>query len=162
VKVNGVIYEENLSSIRTGALFIVLTLLFLGLFGWRWLNVSWSGWITTLLCIFMFFLFCSLNYKTLKIRITSETLRLTFGIITWKIAITNIDTCYTDETSLFRIGGAGLHFTWIKGKYRAFWNFLEYPRVVLSLKKKHGVVREIAFSTRHPEQIMQVIQSGLG
>ena len=62
---------------------------------------------------------------------------------------------------MFRVGGAGIHFTWIKGRYRAFWNFLEHPRVVLALQKKHGVVSEIAFSTQHPEKVMEIIRSEL-
>ncbi len=62
---------------------------------------------------------------------------------------------------MLRIGGAGIHFTWIKGKYRAFFNFLEYPRVVIFLKKKHGVVCEIAFSTEQPEKVIEIIRNGV-
>jgi hypothetical protein len=155
------IYNETLSSPKTHALFTFLTVAFLTLFLWRWSNVGLDGWAITFLCFSAFFLFYMFNYNTLKIRITPETLQLTFGIISWKVAIANIKNCHIDEVSLRRIGGAGLHFTWIKGKYRAFWNFLEYPRVVLSLKKKHGVVHEIAFSTKQPEQVMEIIQNRL-
>lgn len=155
------IYKETLSSSKTHALFILLTIVFLALFVWRWPNLGLDGWAITFLCISALFLFYVFNYRTLKIRITPETLGLTFGIITWKIAISNINNCYLDENSLLRLGGAGIHFMFIKGKYRAFFNFLEYPRVVVSLKKKHGVVREIAFSTQHPEQVMELVQSRL-
>jgi hypothetical protein len=46
----------------------------------------------------------------------------------------------------------------IGGKYRAYFNFLEYPRVVISLKKKKGLVREIAFSTKQSNEIMSIIR----
>ena len=55
-------------------------------------------------------LFYSLNYRTLKIQLTSETLQLTFGIFTWKIAISNIKNCYLDENTIWRFGGAGHPF----------------------------------------------------
>ena len=154
-------YNEKLSSAKTETLFVFLTLIFLALFAWRWSSVGWNGWAVTFLCFFAFFLFYSLNYRTLKIHLTPETLELTFGIFNWTIAIANIDTCYTDRTSLWRISGAGIHFTRIKGNYRAFFNFLEYPRVVVTLKNKKGPVQEIAFSTKCPEQVMEIIQGGL-
>jgi len=158
---NGETYNEKLSSTKTEALFIVLTLVFLSLFVWRWLSSGWDGWAITFVCIFALFLFYVINYRTLKIYITSESLRLTFGIFTWTIAISNIKNCYIDEDTILRFGGAGIHFMWIKGKYRAFFNFLEFPRMVVTLKDKKGLVREIAFTTRHPEQVMRIIQSGL-
>ena len=148
-------YNEKLSSAKTEILFVVLTLIFLALFAWHWSSVGWNGWTITFLCVSAFFLSYSLNYRTLKIQLTSETLQLTFSIFTWKIAISDIKNCYLDENTIWRFGGAGIHFMWIKGKYRAFFNFLEHPRVVVTLKKKKGPVREIAFSTKHPEQVME-------
>jgi len=151
-------YNEKLSSAKTEILFVVLTLIFLALFVWRWPSAGWNGWTVTFLCFFAFFLFYSLNYRWLKIHLTPDTLQLTFGIFTWRIAISNIKNCYLDEDSLWRFGGAGIHFMWIKGKYRAFFNFLEYPRVVVTFKEKKGPVQEIAFSTKEPERVMEIIQ----
>ncbi len=73
--------------------------------------------------LFIFFLFYSLNYRTLKIQLTADTLQLTFGIFTWKIAISNIKNCYLDENTIWRFGGAGIHFMFVKGKYWAFLTF---------------------------------------
>ena len=154
-------YNEKISSRKTEALFVALTVLFLILFVLRWLNVGWHGWTITFLCIAAFFLFYVFNYQTLRIYLTPVTLQLTFGIFTWKIALANIEACYLDTPSIGSIGGAGIHFTWIKGNYRAFFNFLEYPRVVIGLKKKKGPVQEIAFTTRHPEQVMKIIQNSI-
>lgn len=155
-------YNEKLTSAKTLMLFIALTAIFLGIFVWRWSIAGWNGWTITFLCLAAFFLFYVFNYTTLIIRLAPETLQLTFGVFTWKIPISNIKACYIDEDSLLRLGGAGIHFMFINGKYRAFWNFLEYPRVVVTLKKKKGLVQEIAFSTGQPERVMEIIQSDLG
>ena len=155
------IHVEKLSSSKTEILFLTFTIVFLASFMWQWLTTRWSAWTIVFLCFFAFFLFYTLNYRTLKVHLTTETLQLNFGLFTWRIATTNIETCYVDKTSLWRVGGAGIHFTWIKGKYRAFFNFLEYPRVVVTLKKKKGAVREIAFSTKQPERVLSIVQSSL-
>jgi len=155
------IYDETLSSNKTGALFIILTTVFLGLFAWRWSIVGWNGWTIIFLCIAAFFLFYVFNYRVLKIYITSENLRLTFGIFTWRVAISNIKNCYIDEDTIWRFGGAGIHFMFVKGKYWAFLNFLEYPRVVVTLKKKKGAVQEIAFSTKQPDLVIGMLQDRL-
>jgi hypothetical protein len=152
------IFHETLSSCRTEALYIGLSIIFCSFFLLRWSNVSWDGLTITFLVFFVFFLFYAINYKTLKILITSDILQLTFGIFTWKVALADIQTCYIDENSILRYGGAGIHFMYIKGKYRAFFNFLEYSRVVITLRKKKGPVREIAFSTKKPEQVMELLR----
>ena len=151
-------YTEELSSPKTETLFIALTVAFSILFAWRWSIASWNGWTITFLCIAAFFLFYVFNYRTLKIYLTHETLQLMFGVFTWRIAIANIGSSYLDTPSIGSVGGAGIHFTWIKGNYRAFFNFLEHPRVVIVFKKRKGPVQEVAFSTRQPEIILEFIQ----
>jgi hypothetical protein len=109
------------------------------------------------LCLFLFFSFYSLNYRTLTIRVTRESLMLTFGVFSWRIPLEEIAECAPDDVSIWRIGGAGIHFTWIRRRYRAMFNVLEYPRVVVALKKRKGPVRDIAFSTRRPEEVIRII-----
>jgi hypothetical protein len=155
---DGKAYHEKLSSARTEALFILLSLIFFALFAWCLSNFGWSGWTIAFQCVSLFFLFYVFNYRTLKIHLTPENLQLAFGIFTWKIAIANVESCYLDKPSIGSVGGAGIHFTWIKGKYRAFFNFLEHPRVVVVFKKKKGPVQEVAFSTRQPEIVLDLIQ----
>lgn len=152
------IYEEKLSSKRTTILFIILALSFLLLFLFRKM-VAGFGWLAVvfflLFCLFTFYVF---NYRTLIIQLTPDVLRLTFGIFRWTMPIDTIEGCYLDEISLWRIGGAGIHFTSIRKRYRVFFNFLEYPRVVVKLKQKRGPVWDIAFSTRQPERVMMLIK----
>lgn len=150
-------YEETVSSTRTQALFVALAVLFLLLLVWR-ATTGGFGYLTlAFLCLFGFFLFYSLNYRTLIIRMGPDCLDLQFGIFSWTVPWDIIGACHVDATSMWRIGGAGVHFTVIGRRYRVFLNFLEFPRVVLSLKRPRGLVRDIAFSTRRPEEVLAAV-----
>lgn len=150
-------YQEALSSTRTEALFIALALFFLILSGWRALDIRLDGWAILFICLCGVFLFYSINYRTLVVRLDEQALTLQFGVFTWRIPLGNIEAVFPDETSLWRIGGAGIHFTPLGGRYRAMFNFLEYPRLVIALKVKKGLVRDVAFSTRRPEELLRLI-----
>jgi len=152
-------FNERVYSNRTEALFLVLTLLFLVLSIWRVNAIGLDILTAIFFGLFSFFLFYSLNYRTLIIRLTPDALALRFGIFTWTISTDNVENCSLDDTSLWRIGGAGIHFSPIHGRYRAMFNFLEYPRIVIALKKKRGLVRDIAFSTQRPDEILRFIQA---
>lgn len=152
------IFEERLQSKRTTALFVLLAALFWSL----WLRRKKTGRGGRLNALFSglsaFFIFYVLNYHTLQLEITPQRICLRFGLFEWSEPLENIENCFVDETSLWRIGGAGIHFSLFAGRYRAMFNFLEYPRIVLGLKHKRGPVREIAFSTRHPGQVISLIE----
>ncbi|NIS82912.1 MAG: hypothetical protein GTO14_22535 [Anaerolineales bacterium] len=157
---DNLIYGERLSSNRTEALFISLTILFLMLLIWQVRTGSSNILSAAFFLFFIFFLFYSLNYRTLIILLTSKSLKLKFGVFTWTIPLDNIGDCRHDDLPmLMRFGGAGIHFMLIRGRYRASFNFLEHPRVVIALKKKAGLVRDISFSTRHPDEVIQLLQS---
>ena len=152
-------YIERVSSNKTEALFLGLTLLFFILSAWRIQIAGLTILSVIFLILFSLFLFYSLNYRVLVIQITMEAIVLKFGIFTWKVPMVNIDGCTLDTVSLWRIGGAGIHFSFFQGRYRAMFNFLEYPRVLLSFKKKKGPVRDFAFTTKNPEKILDFIQA---
>ena len=155
------IYEEELSSNKTEALFLVLTFVALLLLVWRAM-VTGIGFMTvTFFCLFGLFFFYSLNYRTLIIRLTPESLIIRFGFFRWTAPLDTIETCYLDDTPLWRIGGAGIHFTSMRKRYRVMFNFLEYPRVVVALKTRRGFVWDIAFSTGRPKEVMRLIQEGV-
>jgi len=152
------IYNERISSPRTELLFLALTALFAVLLIWR-VN---AGRLDVLAAVFFFlfvvFLFYSVNYRTLIIRLHSESLTLTFGLFTWKVPLDNVEDCRLDALPLLmRMGGAGIHFMSIRKRYRASFNFLEYPRVVLVLKRKVGPVQDISFSTRRPDDVLRLV-----
>jgi hypothetical protein len=76
--------------------------------------------------------------------------------------LNNVESCALDEIpALMKYGGAGIHFMMIGKRYRASFNFLEYPRVVIAFKRKMGPVRDISFSTRQPMEVLWIIQRAI-
>lgn len=159
---NGALYHEKLISNKTEALFLALTILFLALLAWRVSAAGLDALAVVCLLFCVVFLFYSVNYRTLIIRLDAESLKLTFGIFTWTVALSNIEICALDDIPAFmRYGGAGIHFMFIRGRYRASFNFLDYPRVVIAFKRRAGPVQDISFSTQRPDEIIQLIQPTL-
>jgi len=156
------LYYEKVSSQKTEALFVMLMAAFLLLFIWRINSSGWNGLAVVFFFLSVFFLFYSVNYRTLIIRITPETLKLSFGIFTWTVPFDNVESCDLDELPvLMKYGGAGIHYMLIRKRYRASFNFLEHPRVVIVFKQKVGPVMDISFSTRQPEEILRIIQDSI-
>ncbi|MCU0485481.1 MAG: hypothetical protein MUC85_05160 [Anaerolineales bacterium] len=156
-----ILFLEKLSSRWTEALFLALTAIFLLLAAWR-LNGSGLDALAVVLLIFgAIFLFYSINYRVLVIRLTRQILTLNFGIFTWKVPLENIAACRLDDQLpfLMKYGGAGIHFMMVDQRYRASFNFLEYPRLVVAFKGKMGPVCDISFSTRHPQEILRLIEN---
>ena len=156
------IYEERVSSNKTEALFLGFTILFLMLLIWRMSTGSPDILSAIFFFICVFFLFYSVNYRTLIIRLNPESLKLKFGIFTWTIPLDNVGECRLDDLPvLMKYGGAGIHFMFIRKRYRASFNFLEHPRVVIALRRRVGIVRDISFSTRRPGDVIQLVQNAV-
>ncbi len=155
---DGAIYFERVSSAATTGLFVALALMGLAAAAWRARGHGFDVWAIVCSCVFAMFLFYSLNYRTLVIRLTAESLRLGFGVFHSVVPLANVATCSPDDVSLWRMGGAGIHFTPTRGRYRMMFNFLEHPRVVVELKVKKGPVGAVAFSTRHPDEVIRLIR----
>jgi hypothetical protein len=60
-----------------------------------------------------------------------------------------------------KYGGAGIHFMFVHKRYRASFNFLEHPRVVIGLKRKAGLVKDISFSTCQPNELIRLVQGSI-
>ena len=153
-----ILYEEHLSSNRTTALFAALSGIFIMLFFWV---KNTSGILPVVFAVFAaIFFFYTLNYRSLRIRLTPEMLKLSFGIFTWTIPVANIASCCLDKLpKSLEYGGAGIHFFLHNQRYRVSLNFLEYPRLVIALKKKQGSVCDVSFSTRQPDKLLRLIQT---
>jgi hypothetical protein len=152
-------YIERISSNKTTALFVALALLSYALRAWRVRAGKRDGIATLCLGLFGMFLFYTLNFRTLVILLTPQALKLTFGLFTWTVPLDNIKDCRLDEIPLLlRYGGAGIHFMFVRGAYRASFNLLEYPRVVITFARKVGPVQAISFSTRHPEEVLRLLR----
>lgn len=152
-------YREKLSSFKTEVLFLALMLLFCLSSAWRVITAGMDALAVLFTFLAILFLFYSLNFRTLEILIVPEFLKLTFGIFKWKVPVEYIADCRLDELPvMMKYGGAGIHFMLIRKRYRVSFNFLEYPRVVVALRQKAGPVCDISFSTRQPEQVLQLLQ----
>jgi hypothetical protein len=153
------LYHERLTSNKTEALFLVLMLLCCLLFTWRVLSAGPDGLAGVLLGLFGMFFFYAVNYRTLVIQLTEKALTLTFGIFIWKIPVDNIAACQLDDIPpLLRLGGAGIHLMFVRRRYRASFNFLEFPRVVITFRRKVGPVQDISFTTRQPDDVIRLIR----
>lgn len=156
------IFQERLTSNRTFALFAALTVLFGSLLIWRMSARSLDGWGITFLVLAIVFLFYTVNYRVLRIRLTDQTLTLNFGLFSWRIGTGNIANCELDHLpAIKQYGGAGIHFMFVNERYRASFNFLEYPRLVIRFKQSIGAVQDISFSTRQPEELLALIRQTL-
>jgi hypothetical protein len=156
------LYTEKIRSSGTTGLFVLLGSLFWVIFFWRFLGVGFRGIQLVYLFLGILFSFYVVNYRTLIIGVSPENLLLKFGLIKWRTPLNNIDDVSLDDSPpLIKYGGAGVHFAFVKGIYRAFFNFLEYPRVVVALKRKQGPVQDISFSTRRPEELIQFTRDAI-
>lgn len=157
------IYYEKVTSRRTTLFFATLSILLLVFSAWRVVSGRLDTLAVILLLFALVFLFYTINYRTLIIHLAAGALKLTFGIFTWEIPLENISRCQPDEglPFLMEYGGAGIHFMFVRKRYRASFNFLEHPRVVVELRKKVGPVRDISFSTRRPEELVRQVREAV-
>lgn len=156
------IYFERVTSNRTGALFVGLSLLFFLPFARQSRRKARKPVGILSGCLSALFLFYALNYRTLTIQLSKDALKLTFGIFNWTIPLDNVAACRLDDLPvLMKMGGAGIHFMFIRQRYRASFNFLEHPRVVIAFKQKVGPVQDISFSTRRPHELLRLIQEAV-
>lgn len=160
--IDDILYDEEISSYRTSALFFALALIFFLLMFWRTNIAGFDFWSGLFIFLTLVFLFYTINYWILHIQINLRFIKLRFGVFTWRVLLDNIARCSLDEIpGLMKYGGAGIHFMVVGSRYRASFNFLEYPRVVIQLKRKKGLVQDISFSTRNPQQVLHLIQARL-
>lgn len=154
-----ILYREKVRSWKTSLLFLILTLIFFSWFLWRVNEVGFLALPIVCLCMALVFLFYVFNYWALQITITEENLQLKFGVVGWKTALSNIKQADWDNSPpLIKYGGAGVHFAYVNRRYRAYYNFLEHPRLVITFHDKQGLVQELVFTTRQPEQVLEILQ----
>ena len=154
------IYQEKIQSSLTTLLFTFLMLVSSALFAWRVMIVGFRAFPIICLVLALFFFLYVLNYRTLRIMITEEEVLLKFGLIRWRTRLENIQACKVDDSpNLIKYGGAGVHFAFVKGEYRAFFNFLEHPRILITFHQKQGLVQGAVFTTRQLEQVLEIINS---
>lgn len=157
------IYEEKifskwitviLVSVTVGLLFVLVYQILLEPIGTR----PAPSWF--FLIMFLLFLGVTINFSRLTIRMTHRSLSVGYGIFKRTILWENVENCYLDEASTIRYGGWGIRIGRVKGKWRLVYNVIGWPRAVLSLKK--GRFKEFVFSTKNPEEVMNVVKQRIG
>jgi len=141
------------------AMEIGLTILFLSLFvsqlpaGLSWLYLG------------MFLLFLGVtvliaNFRKFNISISSQSITVAYSRIKYFIPWGNVENCYLDRNLGIRYGGWGIRMTKVKGKWLLVYNVIGSPRVILELKS--GRFGQFAFSTKHPDEVLNIVKQQIG
>ncbi len=141
------------------AMEIAITVLFLYLFvsqlpaGLSWLYLG------------MFLLFLGVtaliaNFRKLVISISSQSITVAYGRIKYSIPWDRIEGAYLDRGSGIRYGGWGIRMTKVDGRWLLVYNVIGSPLVVLELKS--GRFGQFIFSSRHPEEVLNIIKQQIG
>jgi hypothetical protein len=99
------------------------------------------------------------NLTRLRLGITTEVVRASFGFIKFEVPFRNVEDAYIDEKSGLKYGGWGIRLTKIKEGWLLAYTSIGYKRVVLELKEHK--YKKFVFSTAHPEEVINVIKQQL-
>jgi hypothetical protein len=100
------------------------------------------------------------NFRELTVSATAQAITVAYGRIKYTITWDNVKDCYLDEKAGIAYGGWGIRIGTARGKSVLVYNVIGSPRVVLELNK--GRYSQFAFSTRHPEAVMGMVQEQIG
>jgi len=153
------LYSEKVRSVFTTVFFVILALIFLALFTWRYSVVGLRFSPGLFAFLGLFFCFYVINYRVLKITITDQALKLGFGLVGWRTELENIaHVSQYDPPFWIKYGGAGVHFAMVDGEYMAFYNFLDNPRILVRFHQKQGPVKALVFTSSQPDQILEILE----
>ena len=96
------------------------------------------------------------NFRTLTISIDKSSITTSYGRISYRVALDNIESAFVDTNPGIVYGGWGIRMARIKGRSALIYNVIAKPRVVLTLKA--GRFAQFAFSTRRPDEVISLIQ----
>ncbi|MDD4873530.1 MAG: hypothetical protein PHE15_00915 [Dehalococcoidales bacterium] len=95
----------------------------------------------------------------LRIGITQDTLRASFGFIKFETPFKNINNIYEDTRSSLKYGGCGVRIAKLKEGMTLAYTTIGEKKVVVELKESK--YKLFVFSTSHPEEIVNVIKNQL-
>ena len=153
------VYEESRFSTRLTAILATITVLVFALVVYQFLTEpdelrSMLGVISVVLLVL--FATLTVNFRRLSVHITDESVTIGYGVFRSEVPWRHIEGCSVDETSTLRYGGWGIRVTRVGGSWRLVYNTMDDPRVVMAVST--GRFREIAFSTRDPETVVEIIE----
>jgi hypothetical protein len=96
------------------------------------------------------------NFTKLNISMTAGAITVGYGRFRYTIPWQRIEGCHQDKKSGIAYGDWGIRMAKAGGKSILVYNVIRAPRVILELKE--GRFSQFAFSTRHPEDAINVIQ----
>ena len=96
------------------------------------------------------------NFTKLAVSLTPDAITVAYGKIKYTIPWHNIADCYLDKNLGIVYGGWGIRLGKARGKSVLVYNVIGSPRVILELKE--GRFEQFAFSTKHPEEVIAVVQ----
>ncbi len=96
------------------------------------------------------------NFRTLTISIDKSSITASYGRISYRVALDNIESAFVDTNPGIVYGGWGIRMARIKGRSALIYNVISKPRVVLTLRA--GRFGQFAFSTRRPDEVISLIQ----
>jgi hypothetical protein len=95
------------------------------------------------------------NFRKLIISINKSSDTTSYGRISYRIALDNIEAAFVDTNPGIVYGGWGIRMARIKGRSALIYNVIAKPRVVLTLRT--GRFGQFAFSTRRPDEVISLI-----
>ena len=95
----------------------------------------------------------------LRIGVTPDLVRASFGFIKFEVPLNSVSNVYTDEKSSLKYGGWGVRMRKYKEGWVLAYTTIGYKRVVLELEEHK--YRRFIFSTAHPEEVVDTIKRQL-
>ena len=142
----------------TGAAFLVLYIM--QLIGNLGIDDELPAVFFLIMAIIMFavaaFLF---SLTKLRLGITADLMRASFGFIKFKVPLDAIASVQIDEKSSLKYGGWGIRMRKYKEGWALAYTTIGYKRVVLELKEHK--YSKFVFSTAHPEEVVNVIKQNM-
>lgn len=96
------------------------------------------------------------SFRKLKIGITPDLLRASFGFTKFEVPFSSVSKVYVDEKSSLRYGGWGVKMRKYKEGWVLAYATIGHKRVVLELEKHK--CKKFIFSTAHPEEVVNVVK----
>ena len=151
------------------ALFFGLSLLFILLFFYQRHygpiggEDSAPGWFYIMMFgIFLAIGLLVINFCSLTISLTTEGITAGYGMFRRHVGWDEVSGYELDKGSAVRqYGGYGIRFGWKKGGAVLVYNTMHSSLIVLELGSSRGY-RYFGFSTRHPDEVMALIEGNTG
>ena len=158
-RLGDVIYKEvvpfNLMTVVT-VVMAALTVFFLYQFIVRPVggNTELSWYFGGMFLVFALISVFIFSMRRLTVSMTTRRITVAFGVIKYQISWDNIERYGLDKSLGIRYGGWGIRISRLNDRWTLVYSVTNCPRVVLQLRG--GRFRQFVFSTRHPEEIMNI------